>query len=107
MPSKSIPLLYLFWLALCAPVAANAAQTARWYADVALGFNIAENMQFKETGAEAEFDFTAPIGALSVGRYLGEHWRLELEAAHLLICVGAQNQQEFVERKLEKMKGKC
>jgi len=29
---------------------------------------------------------------------------LELEANHLLICVGAQNQKAFVERKLKKMK---
>ncbi len=31
---------------------------------------------------------------------------LELEASHLLICVGAQNQKKFVEKKLEKMRGK-
>jgi len=29
---------------------------------------------------------------------------LEMEAGHLLICAAAQNQQNFVERKLEKMK---
>jgi enoyl-CoA hydratase len=32
---------------------------------------------------------------------------LELEANHLLTCVGAQNQKAFVERKLVKMKEKC
>lgn len=30
---------------------------------------------------------------------------LEMEAGHLLTCAGAQNQQEFVDRKLQKMKG--
>jgi hypothetical protein len=29
-----------------------------------------------------------------------------MEAGHLLTCAGAQNQQKFVERKLQKMKGK-
>jgi hypothetical protein len=31
---------------------------------------------------------------------------LELEASHLLTCVGAQNQKTFVEQKLKKMKAK-
>jgi len=44
--------------------------------------------------------------AIDQGLHSSFEQTLELEAGHLLICAGAQNQQKFVERKLEKMKGK-
>ena len=45
--------------------------------------------------------------AIDQGLHSSFEQTLEMEAGHLLICAGAQNQQKFVERKLEKMKGKC
>ena len=44
--------------------------------------------------------------AIDQGLHSSFEQTLEMEAGHLLICAGAQNQQKFVERKLEKMKGK-
>ena len=44
--------------------------------------------------------------AIDQGLHSSFEQTLELEAGHLLTCAGAQNQQEFVERKLEKMKTK-
>jgi enoyl-CoA hydratase len=42
--------------------------------------------------------------AIDQGLHSSFEQTLELEAGHLLTCVGAQNQEKFVERKLEKMK---
>jgi enoyl-CoA hydratase len=42
--------------------------------------------------------------ALDQGLHSSFEQILELEANHLLICVGAQNQVEFVEKRLEEMK---
>jgi enoyl-CoA hydratase len=44
--------------------------------------------------------------AIDQGLHSSFEQTLELEASHLLTCVGAQNQKKFVERKLEKMKKK-
>jgi len=44
--------------------------------------------------------------AIDQGLHSSFEQTLELEASHLLTCVGAQNQKKFVERKLEKMKEK-
>jgi len=44
--------------------------------------------------------------AIDQGLHSSFEQTLELEASHLLICVGGQNQKKFVERKLEKMKEK-
>ncbi|UCE55941.1 MAG: enoyl-CoA hydratase/isomerase family protein [Desulfobacterales bacterium] len=44
--------------------------------------------------------------AIDQGLHSSFEQTLELEASHLLTCVGAQNQIKFVERKLEKMKEK-
>jgi enoyl-CoA hydratase len=44
--------------------------------------------------------------AIDQGLHSSFEQTLEMEAGHLLICAGAQNQQKFVERKLEKMKEK-
>jgi len=44
--------------------------------------------------------------AIDQGLHSSFEQTLEMEAGHLLTCAGAQNQQKFVERKLEKMKGK-
>lgn len=44
--------------------------------------------------------------AIDQGLHSSFEQTLELEASHLLSCVGAQNQKKFVERKLEKMKQK-
>ena len=44
--------------------------------------------------------------AIDQGLHLSFEQTLEMEAGHLLTCAGAQNQQKFVERKLEQMKGK-
>jgi len=44
--------------------------------------------------------------AIDQGLHSSFEQTLELEAAHLLTCAGAQNQRKFVERKLEKMRGK-
>ena len=44
--------------------------------------------------------------AIDQGLHSSFEQTLELEAGHLLACVGAQNQKEFVERKLTKMKEK-
>jgi len=42
--------------------------------------------------------------ALDQGLHSSFEQTLELEAGHLLTCVGAQNQEEFVKRKLKQMK---
>ncbi len=42
--------------------------------------------------------------ALDQGLHSSFEQILELEANHLLICVGAQDQKEFVKKRLEKMK---
>jgi enoyl-CoA hydratase len=44
--------------------------------------------------------------AIDQGLHSSFEQTLEMEAGHLLTCAGAQNQQEFVDRKLQKMKGK-
>jgi enoyl-CoA hydratase len=44
--------------------------------------------------------------AIDQGLHSSFEQTLEMEAGHLLTCAGAQNQQRFVEKKLEKMKGK-
>jgi enoyl-CoA hydratase len=44
--------------------------------------------------------------AIDQGLHASFEQTLELEASHLLTCVGAQNQKEFVQKKLEKMRGK-
>ena len=44
--------------------------------------------------------------AIDQGLHSSFEQTLEMEAGHLLTCAGAQNQQKFVERKLEKMKRK-
>ena len=44
--------------------------------------------------------------AIDQGLHSSFEQTLELEAGHLLTCASAQNQQKFVERKLERMKGK-
>lgn len=44
--------------------------------------------------------------AIDQGLHSSFEQTLELEASHLLTCVGAQNQKKFVEKKLEKMKKK-
>jgi enoyl-CoA hydratase len=43
--------------------------------------------------------------AIDQGLHSSFEQTLELEAGHLLICAGAQNQEKFVAKKLEKMKG--
>ena len=43
--------------------------------------------------------------AIDQGLHSSFEQTLEMEAGHLLTCAGAQNQQKFVERKLEQMKG--
>ncbi|MBT8372768.1 MAG: enoyl-CoA hydratase/isomerase family protein [Deltaproteobacteria bacterium] len=42
--------------------------------------------------------------AIDQGLHSSFEQTLELEASHLLTCAGAQNQKEFVQRKLEQMK---
>ena len=44
--------------------------------------------------------------AIDQGLHSSFEQTLEMEAGHLLTCAGAQNQQKYVERKLEKMKTK-
>ena len=44
--------------------------------------------------------------AIDQGLHSSFEQTLELEAGHLLACVGAQNQDQFVASKLQKMKGK-
>ncbi|MGD8664852.1 MAG: enoyl-CoA hydratase/isomerase family protein [Desulfobacterales bacterium] len=44
--------------------------------------------------------------AIDQGLHASFEQTLELEASHLLTCVGAQNQKTFVEQKLKKMKAK-
>ena len=44
--------------------------------------------------------------AIDQGLHSSFEQTLEMEAGHLLTCAGAQNQQQFVERKLEQMRGK-
>jgi enoyl-CoA hydratase len=44
--------------------------------------------------------------AIDQGLHASFEQTLELEASHLLTCVGAQNQKKFVEQKLEKMRAK-
>jgi enoyl-CoA hydratase len=44
--------------------------------------------------------------AIDQGLHSSFEQTLEMEAGHLLTCAGAQNQQKFVERKLEQMRGK-
>jgi len=44
--------------------------------------------------------------AIDQGLHSSFEQTLELEASHLLICAGAQNQEKFVAQKLKKMKGK-
>jgi enoyl-CoA hydratase len=44
--------------------------------------------------------------AIDQGLHAGFEQTLELEASHLLTCVGAQNQKKFVEQKLAKMRAK-
>ena len=44
--------------------------------------------------------------AIDQGLHSSFEQTLEMEAGHLLTCAGAQNQQNFVERKLNQMKGK-
>ena len=44
--------------------------------------------------------------AIDQGLHASFEQTLELEASHLLTCVGAQNQKTFVEKKLEKMRAK-
>ncbi|MGD9225641.1 MAG: enoyl-CoA hydratase/isomerase family protein [Desulfobacterales bacterium] len=44
--------------------------------------------------------------AIDQGLHASFEQTLELEASHLLACVGAQNQKKFVEKKLEKMREK-
>lgn len=44
--------------------------------------------------------------AIDQGLHASFEQTLELEASHLLTCVGAQNQKKFVEQKLEKMGAK-
>ncbi len=44
--------------------------------------------------------------AIDQGLHSSFEQTLEMEAGHLLTCAGAQNQQTFVERKLQKMKAK-
>ena len=44
--------------------------------------------------------------AIDQGLHSSFEQTLEMEAGHLLTCAGAQNQQKFVERKLEQMKAK-
>ena len=44
--------------------------------------------------------------AIDQGLHASFEQTLELEASHLLTCVGAQNQKKFVEKKLEKMREK-
>jgi enoyl-CoA hydratase len=44
--------------------------------------------------------------AIDQGLHSSFEQTLELEASHLLTCVGAQNQKKFVEKKLEQMKAK-
>ena len=44
--------------------------------------------------------------AIDQGLHASFEQTLELEASHLLTCVGAQNQKKFVEQKLERMRTK-
>ena len=44
--------------------------------------------------------------AIDQGMHSSFEQTLELEAGHLLTCVGAQNQEQFVAAKLRKMKPK-
>jgi enoyl-CoA hydratase len=44
--------------------------------------------------------------AIDQGLHASFEQTLELEAGHLLTCVGAQNQKTFVQKKLEKMRAK-
>jgi enoyl-CoA hydratase len=44
--------------------------------------------------------------AIDQGLHASFQQTLELEAGHLLTCVGAQNQKTFVQKKLEKMRAK-
>jgi enoyl-CoA hydratase len=44
--------------------------------------------------------------AIDQGLHASFEQTLELEASHLLTCVGAQNQKKFVEQKLAKMRSK-
>jgi opacity protein-like surface antigen len=67
-------------IAASLPMLAQAGEWARWYGDLAIGFDFAENLRLNDSDAKAEFDFGAPIGSVAIGRHLGDHWRLELEA---------------------------
>ncbi|HHP7234631.1 MAG TPA: hypothetical protein ACFCUC_08375 [Desulfobacterales bacterium] len=44
--------------------------------------------------------------AIDQGMHAGFEEILELEAGHLLVCVQAQNQQQYLEQKLRQMKKK-
>ena len=60
----------------------------------------------RKIGAKSPLALKLSRIALDQGLHSSFEQTLELEASHLLICVGAQNQDQFVAAKLEKMKQK-
>ena len=82
----------------------------------ALGIGLAnkvvpvENLMDEAFAMEGRIAKKSPLAlklsriAIDQGLHSSFEQILELEANHLLVCVGAQNQKAFVERKLEKMK---
>lgn len=57
-------------------------------------------------GEKAPLSLKLSRTAIDQGLHASFEQTLELEASHLLTCVGAQNQIKFVEKKLKKMRAK-
>lgn len=60
----------------------------------------------RKIGAKSPLALKLSRIAIDQGLHASFEQTLELEASHLLACVGAQNQDQFVAAKLEKMKKK-
>ncbi|MFO7738916.1 MAG: enoyl-CoA hydratase/isomerase family protein [Desulfatiglandaceae bacterium] len=58
----------------------------------------------KKIGEKSPLSLKLSRIAIEQGLHSSFEQILEIESNHLLICVGAQNQKEFVEKKLQKMK---
>lgn len=82
----------------------------------ALRIGLANRVVAPENLLDTAFDLAQRIGeksplalklsriAIEQGLHASFEQTLELEARHLLMCAGAQNQENFVDRKLKKMK---
>ena len=73
---------------------------------------VAENLMDEALALARKIGERSPLAlklsriAIDQGLHASFEQTLELEAGHLLTCVGAQNQGRFVENKLQKMKQK-